>query len=75
MSTKAIRKALRLFGETNVTDDPSGEKSHALHDALAEMDAIERAAKAWWEAESKRGRGMVAHEAAATLERIAKEAP
>lgn len=69
MSTKAIREVLTSLRA------PEGSRSEndRIEWALAEVSAIELAAQEWWDSESKRGRGMMSHDASATLERIAKE--
>lgn len=74
MSTKRIREAI---SEMCHTIDCDVMRTNActcrVSDAMDELEAIEDAAAAWWEAESRRGRGMMSHDASATLERIAKE--
>lgn len=74
MSTKAIRKVLRLFGATNVREDPTGEKSEALHAARAEVEAIERAAKAYAREDSSSLDDDVI-DALRVMESIARDAP
>lgn len=63
MTTKAIREALKYA--------PDGMQKAAL----AEVDAIERAAKRWWDDNSRRHSMSMTPEDAATLESIARDAP
>lgn len=50
------------------------ERRRMTEAAMAEVEAIERAAKGWWGEESRR-HSMMSPEEKATLETIAKEAP
>lgn len=71
MSTKALRAFIAMYG-----DSRKGRLQSPLgREALAEVEAIEKAAKDWWDAEFNRGHGMISHEAGATLQRIAENAP
>lgn len=86
MSTQATRATLQIVTERledNLAEEGLSRAQresyqHQLElarESLTEVEAIERAAKAWHDAEVNRGRGMVAHDAAATLEAIARDAP
>lgn len=67
MSTKAIREALELLRKESPVDSPRRKASAA---ALAEVEAIERAAKDYRDNPQE-----MRMDSMETLERIAKEAP